>query len=626
MIVRRFAALLAFVFLIAQSFTAAAVAPGSGTTAIPLKTYLSLTDVAWISASPDGSHVAYTSKESGTWQVWTARMDGSHRRHLTSSADGADGDWWIPNDPHTILFTSSHGGSGIDQMYAIRDDRPGVTLLIPHESKVTHVFGAFSPDGSKIAFSSNRRNQQAFDVYVLDRKTGRTRRVYTSAHSAYATAWSPNANELLVQVVYSPYNADLYTVELRSGAARLITPHTGLANFDSSQFTPDMHGVVCISDLQREFHTIQRIDLATRSMRPVIDLPYDIDQVVLSPDAQHMAYIVNRDGYGDVVVADAAGRTIGTPSMPPSIAEALTFARGGRLLLYNASGPTFPKVTWSYDIDTHKTTQILHPNFHGIPPDSMVDPPLVHVRSFDGTMVPAWYFAPKHHTGKLTVLLDIHGGPEDQDRVWFYPFAQYLVSRGYALLDPNIRGSDGYGRTYLHGADGRKREDALKDVEALRKWLVTSGNANPKNVFIDGASYGGYVVLASLYHYPYAYAGGMDIYGVADWVKFLQNTGEVRSARESIYGSLAHDRSFLESISPINHVSQITRPVLIVAGKNDTIVPVSQSERMAAAIRKNGVPVDLHIFPNEGHGISSLTDLMALYDWMTAFMDRHSTH
>lgn len=599
--------------------------PASARTAgLPLKTYLSLTNVAFLSMSPDSSRIAYTSQETGTWQLWVAGVDGSHRKQLTKNADGADGAWWIPGDPHTILYSSSHGGSGVDQLYTTRDDRPGSTPLIPNEAKTTHVFGAFSHDGSKIAFSSNHLGEQAFDVYVLDRKTGKTRRVYTSTQSAYATSWSPDGQHLLVQVVYSPYNADLYTVDLRTGTSRLITPHAGQANFDSSQFTPDMKGVILVSDLHNAYHAIQRIDLATLAMRPVINTPYDIDQVVLSPGGKNMAYIVNRDGYGDVVVADASGKTIGMPSMPPYIAESATFARGESLLLYNASGPTFPKVTWSYDLDTHKTTQILHPNFRGIPPDSLVDPPLVHVRSFDGTMIPAWYFVPKHHTGKLTVLLDIHGGPEDQDRVWLYPFAQYLVSRGYALLDPNIRGSDGYGRAYLHAADGRKREDAIKDVEALREWLVKSGGADPKKIFIDGPSYGGYVVLSSLYHYPHAYAGGIDVYGVADFVSFLENTGEVRSARESIYGSLAHDRSFLESISPINHVAQIKSPVMIVGGKNDTIVPIAQSERMAAAIRKNGVPVQLHIFPNEGHGFANVQDLTQLYVWMTDFMHRYS--
>jgi dipeptidyl aminopeptidase/acylaminoacyl peptidase len=611
------AALLALVL----SMPHAAVSRSAG---IPLQTYLSLTDVAWISASPDGSRIAYTSEESGSWQLWVANADGSHRRQLTHGADTVHGAWWIPQDAHTILYTMSHGGSGVDQFYTIRDDRRGSVALLPNEKSATHVFGAFSADGSQVAFSSNKRNEQAFDVYVFDRKGGTARRVYTGSHAAYATGWSADAQKLLVQDVYSPYNADLYIVNVRAGTSRLLTPHSGQANFDSSQFTPDMRAVVCISDLHNAFHAIQRIDIATRVMRPVLDLGHDIDQVILSPGGRRMAYIVNNQGYGDVVIADAAGKTIGKPSMPPSIAETLTFARGGRLLLYNASGPTFPKVTWSYDLQTHRTTQILHPNFHGIPPASLVQPQIVHVRSFDGTMVPAWYFRPKFSGGKLTALLDIHGGPEDQDRAWFYPFAQYLASRGYALLDPNIRGSDGYGRAYLHAADRRKRENAVKDVGALRNWLASSGGADTNKIFIDGASYGGYIVLSSLYHYPYAFAGGVDIYGVADWVGFLQNTGEVRSARESIYGSLLHDRAFLESISPINHVSEIKRPVLIVAGKNDTIVPVAQSRRIAAALARDGVPVQLHVFPNEGHGVSNLEDLMAIYRWMLAFMEQYA--
>jgi dipeptidyl aminopeptidase/acylaminoacyl peptidase len=450
------------------------------------------------------------------------------------------------------------------------------------------------------------------------------RRVYTTAQTGFATAWSSDSRRLLVQRVYTPYNEDLYSVDLQTGAAELLTAHGGDATFESSQFTHDMRGVLCVTDLNREFHSIARIDLATHAVRTVLDLPYDIDQVVLSPDGRRMAYIFNRDGYGDVVVADAAGRTIGAPSVPPYIAENLFFTRGSRVLMFAASGPTFPKVIWSYDLQSRKTMQVLHPNYHGVPVNALVEPAIVRVRSFDGTIVPAWYFRPKNHHGRLSVLLDIHGGPEEQDRAWFYAFAQYLASRGYALLDPNIRGSSGYGRTYLHMADARKREGAVKDVGALRAWLVKSGRADPRNVFIDGASYGGYIVLAGLYHYPYAFAGGIDIYGVADWVSFLENTKENRANREGVYGSLARDRAFLASISPMNHVSEIKRPVLIIAGKNDMIVPVSQSIGMAAAIRHNGVPVALHVLPNEGHGIATLKDLIAIYRWIMAFMQRYA--
>jgi Tol biopolymer transport system component len=249
MTVRIIAVLLAFVFLAPQ------VAASRGA-CIPLKTYMSLTDVAYISTSPDGSRIVYTSQERGNWQAWVADADGSHRRQLTNGADSVDGAWWIPGDAHTILYSMSHGGSGVDQLYTIRDDRPGSAALLPNEKTVTHVLDAFSPDGSKIAFSSNRRNDQAFDVYVLDRKTGVARRVYTSTHSAYATDWSPDSEKLLVHVVYSPYDADLYTVDLRTGNSRALTTHSGQANFDSAKFTHDMRGVICISDLHNEFHAI----------------------------------------------------------------------------------------------------------------------------------------------------------------------------------------------------------------------------------------------------------------------------------------------------------------------------------------------------------------------------------
>lgn len=591
----------------------------------PLETYLKITDVAWMSASPNGARIAYTGQAGGNWQVWITNRDGSHRKELTFGKDAADFARWIPRDPHTILYAKSTGGSGVDQLYYVRDDRSGSVPLFPNESSVTHVFGAFSPDGTQIAFSSNKRNASFFDVYILNRSDGRARRVFTVNGTAYATAWSPGAGKLLVRQILTPYNDNLYIVDLRSGTSRLITPHAGDANFDSSQFTPDMRGVVCVSDLDRQFHTIQRIDIATLAMRPLLDVPNDIDQVLLSADGKQMAYIVNRDGFGDVVLADAAsGRTIAAPSMPPYIAEDLHFIDGGNVLLYAASGPTFPKVIWTYDLRLRKTTRVIAPDFHGVPPSSIVEPAVVRVRSFDGTAITAWYFRPKAHTGNLTAFLDIHGGPEEQDRAWFYPWAQYLVSRGYALLDPNIRGSTGYGRTFLHMADAHNRENAVKDVNALREWVIAAGGANPKSIFVNGASYGGYIVLASLYHYPAAYAGGIDVYGVADWVDFLRRTAPARRAnREGVYGSLTRDRTYLASISPINHVSNIKSPVLIIAGANDTTVPVEQSKRIAQALKQNGVPVKLHIFPNEGHGISNLADLISVYRWTLSFMQRY---
>ena len=615
----------------AACFAAALLVQGSPRNAgaaagAPLETYLKITDVAWASPSPDGRRIAYTSEESGSWQLWITDVDGAHHRQLTRDKDAVDFALWIPNDPHTILYSKSRGGSGVDQFYYLRETGGAPVALFPTEAQVSHVFGAFSQDGRYLAFSSNRRKAGVFDVYVLDRSNRRIRRVYTVEGTAYATAFSSDGSQLLVRRVRNPYDDDLYIVNLRTGTWRLITKHSGQATFDSSQFSPGGRSVVCVTDLDREFRTIVRIDTATGNIRPLVDVRNDIDQVQLSPDGKSMAYIVNRDGYGDVAIADSStGRESAQPNVPRGVAESLLFSKSGRLLVFSSSGPTFPKVTWAYDTVSKTTRRVTQPNFHGIAPSSLVQPQVVHVRSFDGTMVPAWYFRPRS-TGKLTVLLDIHGGPEEQDRAWFYPFAQYLASRGYALLDPNIRGSTGYGRTYTHMADGRKRENAVKDIGALHDWLVATGGADPANIFPNGASYGGYIVLSALYHYPKAWAGGIDVYGVADWVDFLEKTApERRKNREGVYGSLERDRAFLTSISPINHIAQIERPVLIIAGANDTIVPVSQSRHLAAELGRHGIPVEIHVFPNEGHGVSNLTDLIAVYRFTLSFMHRYSS-
>jgi dipeptidyl aminopeptidase/acylaminoacyl peptidase len=598
----------------------------SPASAAPLETYLQITDVAWASPSPDGQRIAYTSEESGSWQTWVTDLDGAHKRKLTHGKDATDFAQWVPGDPHTILFAQSSGGSGVDQFYYVHDDGGPPVALFPAESAVTHVFGAFSSNGRLLAFSSNKRKAGVYDVYILDRTSGAVRPVYTVEGTAYAAAWSADDTQLLVRRVQNPYDDDLYVVNVRTGASRLITKHSGQAVFDSSQFSSDGRSVLCVTDLNREFRTIERIDTRTGNLQPVVDVPHDVDQVMLAPDGRSMAYIVNREGFGDVVIADAAtGKELARPDVPPSVAESLLFSTSGRELIFSSSAPTFPKVVWEYDLDSKATRRVTAPNFHGILQSSMVQPQVVHVRSFDGTIVPAWYFRP-NRSGKMTVLLDIHGGPEDQDRAWFYPFAQYLASRGFALLDPNIRGSSGYGRTYLHLADGRKREDAVKDIHALHDWLVADGGADPRNIFVNGASYGGYVVLSALYHFPTSWAGGIDVYGVADWVDFLEKTApERRQNREGVYGSLEHDRSFLASISPINHVAEIKRPVLIIGGANDTIVPIAQSKDMAAELQRHGIPAEIHVFPNEGHGVSNLDDLISIYRWTLSFMRRYSS-
>jgi dipeptidyl aminopeptidase/acylaminoacyl peptidase len=589
-----------------------------------LGTYLSITDQVNPSFSPTGNDVAFVAQDSGTWQVWRMRVDGHGRRQVTHSPESVDFATWIPHSAHTIFYVHAAGGNERQQFFTIRDDGTSDRPLFTAEDNVSHVFGAFSPSGRQLAFSSNRRDAAVFDVYVMDVDGRHVRRVFTSRGAAYAAGWSFDGHKILVRRINSPYDDDLFLVDLANAASRHLTPHRGKANFDGAAFAADDRSVICITTLDREFRTLVRIDIAHRTISTMRRIPYDVDELRLSADGSRLAYSVNREGYGDVVIADA--RTA-EPAMqartPPSVPESLVFDPSGRQLVFAASGPTFPKTIWRVDLDRGTTEAVTHPDLHGIAADSLVIPALAKVRSFDGRTVPGWLYRPKSRRTAWPVVMDIHGGPEEQDRVWFWPWAQYLVSRGYALFDPNIRGSTGYGRTYLHLADGRKREGAIKDVRALRTWLVRQG-ADPRRIALSGASYGGYAVLSSLYHYPDDWAAGVEIYGVSDWETFLEQTASYRRAnREAVYGSLRNDRAFLRRISPIHHVDRIKAPVLIFAGANDPRVPLSQSRTIAMALRKHGVPVELRVYGNEGHGIAHVSNLRDLYDLQFRFIEKY---
>jgi dipeptidyl aminopeptidase/acylaminoacyl peptidase len=248
----------------------------------------------------------------------------------------------------------------------------------------------------------------------------------------------------------------------------------------------------------------------------------------------------------------------------------------------------------------------------------------VSFKSFDGRSIPAWYYRPPGLSGKIPVIVDVHGGPEAQARPVFNPTVQFFVASGYAVLVPNVRGSLGYGNTYLHLADVRKRLDSVKDLHAAHDWLIGSGGADPKRIALYGASYGGYMVLAGLTQFPDDWAAGVDIVGISNFVTFLEHTSSYRRAnREGVYGLLAQDRDFLESISPLNHVDQIKAPLLIFMGENDPRVPASEGRQMAAALQAKGIPVELTIFPDEGHGIVRDANRITAYTQIAAFLDKY---
>jgi dienelactone hydrolase len=535
----------------------------------------------------------------------------------------------LPSNPRQFLVTGERNGDEVDQFYLMSAGATPIPLMAG-ESSVRHEFALFSPDGKFLAYSSNRRVPNTFDVHVLRLSDMRDTIVFTGASASIARAesWSKDDHSLLVTQATSNFNSDAFSVDVRTSRATLLTAHEGDVNYTNVRFGSNDHCILAITDRGRQFAGIARID----GGKTVFLTPdrFDVDEFIVLPERiartnhEGIAFIWNDRGYGRPALLQASNSWTNL-DVPLGVAAALDPVPGPSFMEFSVQSPTHLEEVWRYDFDDRSTHAITVGEYGGVARDSFEQAELIAYKTFDGQSIPAWYYRAKTCAQACPALIEIHGGPEDQMRPWFDGIAQFLVEHGVSVLEPNVRGSTGYGRTYLHLADVRKREDSVKDIDAARSWLIEKGGAAPNHIVVFGASYGGYMTLAALAKYPSDWAGGIDVYGPTNWVTFLEQTAPYRRKnREAVYGSLDRDRSFLESISPINHVNAIKAPVLIFAGQNDPRVPVEQSESFAAALESRHVPVDLVVFGNEGHSVTQRDNRLDMYSRIVDFLKKYA--
>jgi dipeptidyl aminopeptidase/acylaminoacyl peptidase len=303
-----------------------------------------------------------------------------------------------------------------------------------------------------------------------------------------------------------------------------------------------------------------------------------------------------------------------------------SFDRQNRYLIVQVSGPEGPTDLWRYELATGATLRLTYSATGGLDPASFVQPRAVRYQSFDGLEISALLYEPPgvKPAGGWPAIITAHGGPEGQVRPWFDPLSQLYLSKGVALLMPNVRGSDGFGKAFGHLDDVALRENSVRDYVAAREWLVAQGIADPARIAITGGSYGGYVVLAALTLYPDKWAAGVCSVGIANFVTFLENTAPYRRViREAEYGSLEHDRALLTAISPIHKAQNITAPLLLIHGANDPRVPIGEAQQMYDSLKALGREVELLTFPDEGHGVDKLENRAIEWQKELEFLGKH---
>lgn len=622
-----------------------------------IQQYLSIKSAGGPSFSPDGKRLAYTTNTTGTSQVWVIDLPDGKPIQLTDYEDNVGFVRWL-SDGSGLIFGKARGGDENTQFFFVNADGSGVRELTS-DPRVRHNFGEISPDGKTIYYASNKRNRNYFDIYKMDIGSGKEEMIYQYDSNNSVAAVDASGKWLIVSRSGGELSLDnnLFLIELETGKETLLTPHKGSAQFGNVGFLPDGRSVLFAQNNDREFVSLSHMRLrsparssdwsdANREVRILDDTQWDVSSVALPENAKRFAYVINREGFSELYFDEI--ETKGDPlqtkflskkskvELPArGIVGGVTFSRDQSKIAFTFSSSKHNGDIWLYDIRSKKLSQVTQSDRAGIDPNTFVAPELIKFKTFDGREIPAWYYRPtirqvriessiKATEMPLRVIVSIHGGPEGQSRPGFNPLFQYYLSRGYAVLDPNVRGSTGYGKTYTHLDDVEKREDSVKDIAAAHEWLVKQGGADPKRIAVMGGSYGGYMTMAAITLYPELWAAAVNTVGIVNWETFLQNTsGYRRRQREVEYGRLDRDIEFLRRISPITRVDKIRTPLFVIHGKNDPRVPFTEAEQLVEALKRRGVSVEYKLFDDEGHGISKLKNRLELYPLVADFLDKH---
>ena len=575
--------------------------------------YLEFRSASLASWHPKRREMLISTRFADSTQVHLVTQPGGARRQLTFFPEPVMGGAFQPTSGDYFLFAQDTGGGEFYQLYRFDLADAKVTLLTDGKSRNTG--GASSTAGDRLAYTSTRRTGRDNDVWVMNPQDPKSDRLaFELSGGGWAVLdWSPDDTKLLLEEGISANESYLWLADLKTGTKELLTPKTGeKVVWGGAVFTKDGRGLILVTDRGTEFKQLYRMDLATRAITPLGPrYAGDVEHFDLSDNGKLLALVVNEAGASRLHLMDArTGKLLPGPTLPLGVIGGLRWHKNNRDLGFTLTAAQSPSDVYSYDVKTRKLERWTESETGGLNPKSFVEPEMVRIKSFDGLEFSAFVYRPdaKRFPGPRPVLINIHGGPEGQSRPIFQARNNYFLNElGVAVIYPNVRGSEGYGKTFLGLDNGFKREDSVKDIGALLDWVATQSGLNKDRVAVIGGSYGGYMVLACMTHFSDRLRCGVDIVGISNFLTFLKNTQDYRrDLRRVEYGDERDPAmaEHLQKISPMTNVKQITKPLFVVQGLNDPRVPVTEAEQMVKAIRGQGGTVWYLMAKDEGHGFA----------------------
>ena len=579
--------------------------------------------------SNDEKKLLVSSDESGIFNVYEINIeDGTKKPVTTSTEDSYFAVDYVPNST-SILYSADKGGNEIDHIYLLEDDGKVTDLTSGEKEKAN--FGGWSEDKKYMYYTSNKRDDKYFDFFKMDIATWRPEMIYKNSDGVDINGMSDDESFFALGKTITTSENQLWLYNRNTKIKTEISDPKAPGNYNSSGFSKDGKRFFYITDIGNEFNYLVQYNIETGERKTIYEDDWDVMYSYLSKKEKYRVVAINEDGKNNLVVLDnKTGAKIPFPQVKDGDVTAVSISDSEKQMRLSVGTSTAPRNLYVYNFETNalkKMTETLNPE---IDPEALVKAEVVRFASFDGQEIPAIYYKPHQASpnNKIPALVWVHGGPGGQSRTGYSSLIQYLTNHGYAILAVNNRGSSGYGKTFYKMDDKNHGDKDLKDCIWGKKWLASQDYIDGDKIGIIGGSYGGYMTMAAMAFAPDEFDVGVNIFGVTNWLRTLKSIPPYwESFRNALYEELGDpftaDSVRLYNISPLFHADKIKNPVMVLQGANDPRVLQIESDEMVDAMKKNNVPTEYVIFPDEGHGFIKKENEIKGYGQILTFLDKY---